>query len=64
VVIRRTVTWGVTVLPLKGNLVPRFMKEGVQETMKDVSTVEKEEYWDSWKEEKLLGFPCNFSFHA
>jgi hypothetical protein len=33
------VTRGVTTLPLKRNLVPRFMKEGAHETMKDVLTV-------------------------
>jgi hypothetical protein len=33
-VIRETITWGVIALPLEINLVPRFTKEGVQETMK------------------------------
>jgi hypothetical protein len=38
-VIRRTVTQGVTALPLKGNLIPRFMKGGgVQEMMNDALT--------------------------
>jgi hypothetical protein len=34
-VIRETITWGVTTLPLKRNLVPRFTKEREQKTMKD-----------------------------
>jgi hypothetical protein len=37
-VIRKAITWGVTILPLKRNLVPRFTKEGAQETMKDALT--------------------------
>jgi hypothetical protein len=38
-VVKVLVTWGVTTLPFKINIVPRFTKEGAQETMKDVSTV-------------------------
>jgi hypothetical protein len=51
-------------LPLKRNRVLRSSKEGAQETMKDPSTVEKGEYWDYWKEDKLLSFPYNFSFRV
>jgi hypothetical protein len=36
--ISKTITQGVTALSLKRNLVPRFMKEGAQETMKDALT--------------------------
>jgi hypothetical protein len=37
-VIKDSITRGVTALPLKRNLIPRFMKEGAQETMKDPLT--------------------------
>jgi hypothetical protein len=41
-VIRETITRGVTTLPLKRNLVLRFMKGGgAQETMKDALIEEK-----------------------
>jgi hypothetical protein len=38
-VIRETISWGVTALPLKRNLVLRFTKEEAQETIKDALTV-------------------------
>jgi hypothetical protein len=37
-VIRGGITRSVTTLSLKRNLVPRFMKEGAQEMMKDALT--------------------------
>jgi hypothetical protein len=37
-VIRKTITRGVTALPLERNLIPRFTKEKAQETMKDALT--------------------------
>jgi hypothetical protein len=42
-IIRAAITWGVTALPLKRNLVSRFMKEGAQETMKGALTAENED---------------------
>jgi hypothetical protein len=47
-VIREVITQGVTTLPLKRNLVLKFMKGGgPQETMKDALIVEKRRYRDS-----------------
>jgi hypothetical protein len=43
-VISNNITWGVTTLPLKRNLVLRLMKEGAQETMKDTLTVYQGEW--------------------
>jgi hypothetical protein len=40
-VIKDFITRGVTTLPLKRNLIPRFTKEEAQETMKDALTVER-----------------------
>jgi hypothetical protein len=46
--IRECVTRGVTALPLKRNLVPRFMKGGgAQETMNDALTANHEGQWGS-----------------
>jgi hypothetical protein len=42
-IIRAAITRGVTTLPLKRNLVSRFMKEGAQETMKGALTAENED---------------------
>jgi hypothetical protein len=50
--IRETITWGVTALPFKRNLIPRFTKGGAaQETMKDTLIEEKRRYQDSWMED-------------
>jgi hypothetical protein len=38
-VIRKAITQGVTAFLIKINLVPIFMKEGTQETMKDALTM-------------------------
>jgi hypothetical protein len=49
--IKVPIIWGVTTLPLKRNLFSRFMKEGAQETMKDVLTASQEGQLDVCKEE-------------
>jgi hypothetical protein len=46
-VISKAITQGVTTLPLKRNLVPRFMKEVAQETIKEALTVYQEGQRDS-----------------
>jgi hypothetical protein len=46
-VISKTVTRGVTALPLKRNLFPRFTREEAQETIKDALTVNQEGQQDS-----------------
>jgi hypothetical protein len=46
-VINKAITWGVTTLPLKRNLIPKFMKGGgAQETMNDTLIAEKQRYQD------------------
>jgi hypothetical protein len=55
-VIKKTITRGVTTLSLKGNLILRFTKqEGAQETRKDVLIMEKSGYWGSRKGGGPLG---------
>jgi hypothetical protein len=63
-VIRENVTWGVTALPLKRNLVSRFMKE--RSTRNDERYIDRRErrILRPLKGGKLLGFSYNFSFHA
>jgi hypothetical protein len=46
-VIKKTIIRGVTALPLKRNLISKFMKEGAQETMKDALTAYQEGHWDN-----------------
>jgi hypothetical protein len=60
-VIRTAVTWDVTILPLKRNLIPRFTMERAWETMKDALTPEKGGYWDRWKEDNLSVIYATFT---
>jgi hypothetical protein len=60
-VITKAATRVVTALPLKRNLLSRFM-EGAQETRKDTLTAYQEGQWDSWKEENFLVTHATFPF--
>jgi hypothetical protein len=62
--IMKFITRGVTVLPLKRNIVPRLTKGGEhKKMMKDALGVEIRGRRNS-REEDLHGFPCSFSFCA
>jgi hypothetical protein len=53
-VIRAAITRGVTALPLKRNLVLRFMKEGAREPMKAILTAQQEGHRSGCKGENFL----------
>jgi hypothetical protein len=58
-VIWEAITWGVTALPLKKNIIPRFMKEGKRLINNERCTDYGERRISGELEGELLGLSCS-----